>query len=81
MEIHLLVAGCILPSLKKQTTLPTAHCPHISEMAIADKDGKFKCQESRNLTDADLFSTEELAFFKETAMDEYGFDENMIEEC
>lgn len=59
----------------------TFHCPHISQVAIPDDNGNIKCQESSNITNADLFSSEELGFFEDAAMNTFGYDESMYEQC
>lgn len=53
------------------------HCPHMSFIPIEDHHGDLWCQESGGVKAEDLFSEDELAFFKDYAIDS-GFDEETL---
>jgi len=57
--------------------LNPTHCPHLSFESVTDKHGKIKCQTSEGIEVTDLFTNEQLSYFKDIATNIYGFDDTM----
>jgi len=54
------------------------HCPHISFVPMKDLRDEIKCQVSENIKPEDIFKIEQLTFFKNVAMNSFGFEDTLV---